>query len=475
MPLLVRPAEAVRFGELLRARLGIVLPPTRTADLVRAIQQAAAAADLPDAAALHELLLRPHPGDPLDALVSALNVGETHFFRDAGQMRALEQDILPELIAARRRERRLRVWSAGCGTGEEPYTLAMLLHRLLPDLAGWDVVVLGTDVNRRSLAVARRGVYRAWSLRGMPGSARRSYLAADGDEAAVVPWIREMVTFAPLNLAEPGWPAAPTGPTGLDLILCRNVLLYFGVDGARAVVRRLRDALRGGGWLLLSQVEAGHGAQAGLVPAGGATFRRGDHPAPHPAAHPAALWPARRPADLPTNPTADPVPDPVTTVVATVVAEVTAAGEPDRAAGGSAVCISALGLWREGRYDQALGLLEDEAGRDPLLAGVHYLHGLILVDRGRGDEALAAFRRCAYADPGFAPAYLGQATLFARSGQRRRAGTALANAGRLAAELDPDLPIVAGDALRAAGLRELIVAQRQLLEPAPAGESRGPR
>ncbi|MEN3361347.1 MAG: chemotaxis protein methyltransferase CheR, partial [Mycobacteriales bacterium] len=384
------PDDTTRLRDLVRGRIGLALPAGGP-DLTRVVRRATEAAAVADAAALCELLRAGVlPGEPLDALIGALNISETHFFRDAGQMAALEKVVLPELIARRRPERRLRVWSAGCSTGEEPYTLAMLIHRLLPDLAGWDVLVLGTDINGRSLATAQRGRYRAWSLRGMPDRARAAYLrpAADArEEVQVAPEIHRMVTFRQLNLAGEAYPAI-TG--GMDLVLCRNVLLYFDDAAARAVVRRLRRVLPDDGWLLLSQVEAGLADADGLVPTPiGAAFRCCPRagtwaaPAPAPASPPPPVPALARSA----TPALVPVPVPVPVAAeAEALARPRAlaapeAGQPVAGVGEAvdeaAACGLAVELWRDGRHEAALAGLAAAAARDPLLPRPHYLLALI--------------------------------------------------------------------------------------------------
>jgi chemotaxis protein methyltransferase CheR len=445
----------------------MALPESRASDLERAVQRAAADSGAPDAGALYELLLgRAHSCDPLDALISALNVSETHFFRDAGQIQALEQRILPELISRRRPERRLRLWSAGCSTGEEAYTLSILVERLLPDLAQWDVLILATDINGRSLERARRGVYGAWSLRGMSPLVARSYLNRRGDRFEVAPRIRAMVTFARLNLAEDVYPSLATNTQAMDLVLCRNVLVYFDAEGGRAVVGRLRDALGDGGWLLVSQVEAGLRVFDGLAQdAPGTAIYRKAHPRPaeidvrreERAAVPRAAEPER---PVPTSTPRRRQPPPRTR----------ARGADDPPAAHE----EALRLWRSGLREAALRRLEAVTESRPLAAPLHYLYGLILLDGERTDEALAAFRRCTYADPEFALAHLAQAGLFARMGLRGRARAALETTTRLVAGLEPDAVFFQGDGLTVGDVLELIAAQRELLAPPDAADaSRG--
>jgi chemotaxis protein methyltransferase CheR len=351
--------------------------------------------------------------------------------------------------------------------------------------------VLGTDVNGGSLGRARRGVYRSWSLRGMPAGVRGLYLRTHPDGVEVAPQIRAMVRFARLNLAGDGYPSAATGTDAMDLILCRNVLLYFGEAEAGTVVGRLRRALAEDGWLLLSQVEARFGVVDGLQRPDGepAAFRRAPDPATAAEAHPAQ---ARSVAG-----SALPYPYPILAASAPQAAEarevVIAAGAPARAwvgaagpvdeSGGAVACGQAVRLWREGEHRRALVVLAAEAARAPLLPGAHYLCGLILLDRGRTVAALAAFRRCTYADPGFVLGYVGQAGVLVRAGERRRAGAALDTASGLLASLDPGGSVpdgtppdgavtggaVPGGAVSVGGVRVaevwgLLAAQRRLLE-----------
>src|SRR6266540_3023087 len=198
----IRGEDLARFRALVLERTGMAVPQSRQVDLERAVQRAVREAGVEDAASLYRSLQPGAGTGALEALVSALNVNETYFFRDANQVEALERHILPQLIASHQPERRLRLWSAGCSTGEEAYTLAILLDSLLPDVRHWDVLILATDVNGRSLERASQGVYGEWSFRGVPSAVRAKYFARSGGRYEVAPRLREMVTFAELNLVE---------------------------------------------------------------------------------------------------------------------------------------------------------------------------------------------------------------------------------------------------------------------------------
>ena len=187
----------------------------------------------------------------LEVLGTSMTVGETHFFRVAPQIDALRNVVLPDLIARHTADRRLRVWSAGCSTGEEPYTLAMLICEQLPQLKqDWDIQLVATDLNRAALEVARLGVYGEWSFRDSPLDLRARYFTPTGKQWRLNDQVRGMVRFAHLNLAEDPFPFA-SGSDGIDLILCRNVTIYFGEHATQRLYVRFANALDPAGWLLL--------------------------------------------------------------------------------------------------------------------------------------------------------------------------------------------------------------------------------
>ena len=198
-----------------------------------------------------ELLASLDPDCPqrwLHALVEHLTVGETYFLRDPAQIAALCETILPEIVDRRSGERRLRLWSAGCSTGEEPYTLAILLRENFEITPAWDVVLVGTDLNRESLRVAREGNYAAWSFRATPDEIRNRYFLASETGWRLNDSIRRMTRFAWMNLgADSLMPPSPD----LDLIMCRNVTIYFDEAATQRLYRALVRALAPGGWLML--------------------------------------------------------------------------------------------------------------------------------------------------------------------------------------------------------------------------------
>jgi chemotaxis protein methyltransferase CheR len=178
---------------------------------------------------------------------------ETYFFRDHGQFDLLRLRLLPELIERRRATKTLRLWSAGCSSGEETYSLAMLLDMLLPERDGWNILILGSDIDEKALAKARRAHYGQWSFRMAPTALKHRYFRRTGDEWTLDERIRSMVTFRTSNLIGEAFPGAEL--RDMDLILCRNVFIYFGAAAVAAVAEKLAAALSEGGYLMTAHTE----------------------------------------------------------------------------------------------------------------------------------------------------------------------------------------------------------------------------
>ncbi|HEX2166148.1 MAG TPA: protein-glutamate O-methyltransferase CheR [Longimicrobiales bacterium] len=239
-------AGFAEVAELVRERTGLVFPDSRLLDVEAAIRRAMARLGAEGTDELLELLR--DDARARDAFVSELTIGESYFQRDPSQFDLLRWRILPELLRSRPPDRPMRVWSAGCATGEEPYTVAMLFEEL--DAAERSDIV-GTDIARQRLADAQRGLYSKWQLRNTPEPVRRRYFAPHGRFFELSPRIRQRVDFRYLNLAEDSFPSLTTGIWGMDVILCRNVLIYFDAPTVERVARRLIASLSEDGWLLL--------------------------------------------------------------------------------------------------------------------------------------------------------------------------------------------------------------------------------
>lgn len=447
---------------LIASRLGLDFPESRQADLERGLSRACRASSIsaPEAY-LAWLATLPDQSPEWRRLAGHLTVGETYFFRDRVCFEALEHQVLPALIAARRAEglRRLRLWSAGCATGEEPYSLAILLDRLLPDGSDWALTILATDINPGALEAARHASYREWSFRETPQWVRDRYFhrrRADGFE--LDPRIRRMVTLAPLNLAKDGYPSVVTDTSSMDLILCRNVLMYFTHEAQRATAARLQKALVAGGWLGVSPAEASAGLFPQLVPVNfpGAILYRKDPPSvPDRLSSSPAGWAlAESPAPLcvasvPAGAVGGPP------VLASRSEERAESQEPIGVPADLASDVQrARALADQGRLDDARSLCEAVLARDRLDPEAHLLLAAICQEVGEIRPALEALRRALYLAPDSAPAHFLLGSLLLRQGQRQRGRRAMETVVRLLSALPGDELVAGSDGLTAGRLRE---------------------
>jgi chemotaxis protein methyltransferase CheR len=182
-------------------------------------------------------------------IVDALTTNETSWFRDREPFTALTESVLPELIQARAASKRLRVWSAACSSGQEPYSLAITLQQALP--AGWTYEIMGSDISTEMITRAEAGAFSQVEVnRGLPANMLVHYFERAGAHWRISPTLRRNVTFQRLNLAAPLPAMAP-----FDLIFLRNILIYFDVETKRSVLRNVGKLLRPDGWLFLGAAE----------------------------------------------------------------------------------------------------------------------------------------------------------------------------------------------------------------------------
>jgi len=193
-----------------------------------------------------------------EKLIINLTTTETYFFRDRGQINLLQNVLLPELIAKKRlsKSKTLRLWSAGCSTGEEPYSLAILVRELIPDWQDWSIFILGTDINEIVLEKAEKGIYSSWSFRQLDGSRKNMYFENIKGDWKIDDEIRKMVRFCKHNLVKDDF------PENLDLIVCRNVFVYFKPEQISLAIGKFYEALRPEGYLITAHAEL-HGQNMG--------------------------------------------------------------------------------------------------------------------------------------------------------------------------------------------------------------------
>lgn len=441
----------------------------RDADLVTRLRRRMAAAQSPDCA--HYLSLIQSPGGERDALIRELTIGETHFFRFREQFEALRRTVLPELLLRKQHDRRLRIWSAGCASGPEPYSLAILLERELGALlADWQVTILGTDINQDFLQRAREGVYAEWALRGLPDELRRECFTQSAAGWRLSDLYRRRVAFQSHNLVTDAPPTADGG--AFDLILCRNVMIYFSPEIIRQVLSGLHTALTPGGWLLVGHAEGNQDwfRDFETVPLPGTVaYRRksavpvGDTPTP--------LWSSHgAPAVLPSLSEPKATAGPVEELMAWRPHPLDQS--PVHTSPSNAPCSEAAadivgelrGLVDRGDWSEALECARRQLARDPLNAQGHFYRGLALFHQGDHAGAEADLRRALYLESDLALAYYHLGLLLVARGDRGGAMKAFRNTLRALRGDADDAPVDGAEELAVARLREAVASQIRSLD-----------
>ncbi len=258
----VATEDLQRFGELVGRRLGLRLPWRPEGWLADLISNQAAYHHHESARTYLDHLDTDLDPAEADWLMQQFTVGESYFFRDPGQLRVFADVVVPRRMRAQVGSRGLRILSAGCASGEEPYTLAMLCREAVPEPEG--VSILGVDVSRSRLAKATDGRYSAWALRATPPELRDRWFRPDGTDWVLDQQIRRSVVFGEHNLVRDD--ANVWAPAGYDAIFCRNVLMYFTAESGDVLLARLAASLAPGGFLFLGQAETLRGFTPDLQP-----------------------------------------------------------------------------------------------------------------------------------------------------------------------------------------------------------------
>ncbi len=436
-------------------------------------------------------------------IFARLTNNESYFFRDAGQLALLESTILPQLIERNRATRTLRLWSAGCSTGEEPYSLAMILDEVLPRSQNWNVLILGTDLSEAAVAKAGRGVYGPWSFRATSPGRRERYFQAqpsgsdrsglsptsaarrEHNDFTVRPGIQQMVTLQVGNLVSDAFPSRASGLFAMDLIVCRNVFIYFDHNAIARVVEKFSRTLSPGSYLLTGHAELHgaplHGLQARAFPqsiiyqrdqvpstASAPTFP----PAPGPPAS-VSTWTSTWKHDLPAPPTAASQQAPVlpSPVPASLVPsrEVVATNET------VLLLCSAQVQADAGHYERARELCRRAMALDALSPAPHQLLARMAWEQGDHEEAKSLFKKVIYLAPSLVWPYIEMDAIYRHEHDLQRARLMRRAALQVLAALPPESPVPEASPVHAAlseraeaslaqGQVEGVVSVRQLIE-----------
>lgn len=507
-----------RIGRFVTERIGFYYAPDRISDLHRGFLTACQDLGVRDPLSCIQVLDDPSRSSALEEeLVKNLTIGETYFFRDRYLFAQLRDSLLPDLIRVRRlKGKYLRIWCAACSTGEEAYSIAILLNHLLPDIPDWDISILATDVNPGSLHAAERGIYSRWSFREESPVPIDRYIHPSSEgrfEVSAV--IKRMVRFSRLNLITDRYPSPLTSTMSQDLILCRNVLMYFSIKLAAGVVDRLNSSLIDGGWLIVSPQELNFAQRPGFVQEKRSSvfiFRKGietkEKPDTPVLMHQTKenVWSGEYedgggPEDkalIPITHTSLEIitprkkfhfPDhlikakeslPSSLSLNSNVKESPFCGQPDtpdlliKAGRLSEAQIHLLEVKNpdnetlgdmemlarayadQGDFDRALGWCDRILGADPLFSRAYHLRAVIQQDQGDLPASVRSLRQALYADPDFIPALLMLGMILGIQGKLSEARRNYLVALDILSTMEDDAPVDETDGMPAARVREMV-------------------
>lgn len=486
-----------QLSEFISTQMGLHFPKERWSDLERGIKSASREFGFDNMELCIQWLMNsPLTKAQIETLGSYLTVGETYLFREKKSFEVLEESILPELIRSRQHgEKYLRIWSAGCCTGEEPYSIAILLKKMIADWDNWRIAILATDINPHFLKKASEGVYSEWSFRDTPLWAKEKYFRPKKERRfEIIPHIKELVTFSYLNLAEDTYPSLLNNTNAMDIIFCRNVLMYFAPDRAKRVVENFRRSLVEGGWLIVSPSETSHILFSQFTPInlpGAILYRKaeltkqvtetwsqkpwiwfqesvaeeiepsinvGEIDAKPPIVDPPSL-------SLPELPKSKPVLNPYKEVLALYTqgcyaeaAEKISLILSENPNDAEAMALLARLFANQGKLREALGWCERAISADKLSPTFRYLFATILQEQARHEEAVNSLRQALYLDPNFVLAHFMLGNLARQQQKFKESERHFANALTILRAYPRGEALPESDGMTAGRLAEIITA-----------------
>ena len=422
-------AQLDEFQQLLAQRAGLRIPPSAHDRFVGTLHERAARLGFATLEEYRIFLAGNNAGAEWEEFVRALTSVETFFFRDNGQFDLLRLRLLPELIARHRHDKTLRLWSAGCASGEEAYSLAMLVDMLLPERGDWNIFILGTDIDSMSIAKARQGRYGQWSFRMVPATLQQRYFHPQGSEWLLDERIRRMVTFRVGNLLGDAFPDCgsthypETEQHGMDLVLCRNVFIYFDPLAVSAVAAKLATALVEGGYLMTAHTELiGHplqGLDSRLFAEGMVHQRRANLP----AYSISNSKPQQIVLSEPTLVRDKLEHDRKAAPTAIIPGDKTRLKETQTPSLAIALYASARSHADRGEYELAEQMCRKALTADPSAAATYFLLAQLAQLSGNFNQAKEYLKKTLYLDHRFVAAYLELAALHERAGETHHAQT----------------------------------------------------
>ncbi len=389
---------------------------------------------------------------PWQTLMRALTISETYFFRDSAPFQLLRQPILPNIILERRHHKRLElnVWSAGCSTGEEAYSLAILLYELLPDLDSWTIRLKASDINNHAVQIARQGIYREWAFRHTNNGFQTRYFDPAPGGWQIKPHIQRMVSFSQNNLLN------EVPRPQFDLVFCRNVLLYIANDFTKAIETLIFDSLIPGGWLIMGQSEAIRWQRERWTTHVFADATLYQKPLPHQIMTPPSRYPI---ASIPAMPDYELALDALYNERSSEAEQILKGILAEKPGHAPTHILLAYILGSRHALSSAHRHLDDALNSDGMLADAHYLRATLFLEEGKDVESREALRAALYCQRDHPLAALMLGNLYASIGDMAKASRTWESARQAVIGLPPETRVSVLSDMTAAGFDALVKGQ----------------
>ncbi len=491
----------LKFNDFLAETMGLFFPKNSWGEFEKKISLFAKEFGFEDSSECLEWLMKaPLSKEQISVLARHLTIGETYFFRDVRTFSLLKNEILPQIIRNHQKDKCIRIWSAACCTGEEPYSIAILLSQLLPDIIKWDIIIFGTDINPSFLQKAQSAQYKQWSFRLTSKEIQAKYFNIEKNGChTLIAEIKKMVRFSYFNLVEETNFNQLFDDNSVDLIICNNVLIYFSQEQIKKTIHLLSQKLNKDGRLMVASVEAPYVNEKKLIAVNidGFTLFRKKRPEELTQEEEAAI-PFKSPflkspifqenkssilkIELPSflnlknssleirfdndeklfqTHIQDKTPPRTASIVIVPPARSEHSQNPEAVVSDpdeqkKQIVTHILNLANTGKLDEAKKHCEKLLEIDKLDPVLHYLYATILQSKNENEAAIKALKRVVYLDSSFSIAYFMLGTLLKKQGNLKEARRHFRNAIQLLEKCLPDEKIPGTDEMTAATLLDVI-------------------
>jgi chemotaxis protein methyltransferase CheR len=448
-------SELSMICEVIALRTGLHFPKERWAILRRSLVLAARDFGFEDISEFAEFLLSSNPTkDQIETLASYLTCGETYFWREPQTYSVLTDFILPELIKSKKNGKKsIRIWSAGCSSGEEPYSIAIAIHKTILNIEDWDISILATDINPKVLGKASAGVYSQWSFRNTPEWLKsRYFITREGNQFEIIPEIKKMVTFSCLSLIEM---TAISSIKTVNIIFCRNVLMYLTSEWSTKIIQNFYNTLSEEGWLVVSSCELSSELfpQFTAVNFPGAILYR---KVINRSIQPLFFENEEIPGVIS-------VPDTLASTPSTIQPKDSGSSLASELTVSDKIFKIRL-LADQGHLEEAVSICNKAIESDKLIHGLYFIRASILQEMDKNDEAIASLKQAIYIDNEYVMGHFTLGNLYFRLGNTRNAMRCFNNVLDLISKCANEDILPESEGLTVKYIREIILVNMQTQE-----------